>query len=1063
MLAAALALFLVPALLSILRQTQTVHAATITVDTPIDENDGSCVGGCSLRDAITIAVAGDTILIPPGTYPLSDTLGELSVSKTLIFSGTGSTAADVVIEAGANARLFAVASGTATFFNLTLQGGSPTSGNGGAVNATGGANLIVDSAVITNNQTAARGGGIALANGSLTLTNSQILSNTAGGDGGGVFTNNGLITLNNSQVMTNTAVNSGGGIALNLANASLIMNSGQVNDNVANTTAGFPGGGISVAQGSATINDGEIRNNLAYRGGGLLVSGGLAGGSITLNGGQVIDNEATYGGGIYVQNQTAMLTINDGEITQNRSVSPATFGGGGLYLFQGLVTMNGGEISFNTALNDGGAVEIGDPAGRFIQTGGEILNNSAGNNGGAIYNSQGVLNINNGSIYLNNSTAEGGGIYTGVGSSNTIASSAILTNTTSGSTGGGIHNAGSLTMTNVTLSGNSANSGAGLWNSGTAVLTNVTLSENSAINNGGGLSSSGGMLTVGNSIIYGNTAPSGADCNGTITSAGNNISTCGLGGSGDISDPPQLQPLALNNGGTLNYALAAASPAIDAGSNTLCPAADQRGNLRPIDGNGDSTAACDIGAYEYGIGFFISDASLTEGDAGNTQMSFIVSRSFITDTTYTVDYETITGTATADVDFTHVPTATLTFLPATMTQTVNINIVGDTMDENDEQFTVQLSNQSAEVGVGDFSGTGTILDDDDPPSLTISDTTVTEGDSGTATAVFTATLSAPSGKTITVNYDTQDGTAVAGTDYVAVANGTLTFTPGDTEKTFNITVNGDSLDEFDETFTVVLSNESNVTLADSSGQTTISDDDDPPTVSLADANVTEGNSGTASMDFLVTLSAPSGKTVTVDYMTAAGSATAGVDYDIASNSVTFTPGDTAETISVTVNGDAIDEVNETFLVNLSNESNATILDGEATGTINDDDPLPTATISNATVIEGDTGTVTAVFTVTLSAASEKTITINYSGADDTATAGEDYTAVPASVLTFNPGDPLFKTISVTVQGDEATETDEQFFINLTGSSNVTLGNNQAIGTITDDDGSFIYLPFIIAP
>jgi hypothetical protein len=394
-----------------------------------------------------------------------------------------------------------------------------------------------------------------------------------------------------------------------------------------------------------------------------------------------------------------------------------------------------------------------------------------------------------------------------------------------------------------------------------------------------------------------------------------------------------------------------------------------------------------------------------------------------------------------------------------MTQTVIIDILGDTLDEEDEQFTVQLSNQSPEISVGDFSGTGTILDDDDPPSLTIDDVSVAEG---SGTAVLTATLSAPSGKTITVDYATIGGTAVAGEDYEP-ASSTLTFNPGDENAEITITINDDTIDEFDETFAVELSNESNVTLTDSSAQVTITDDDDEPSLSIANASVTEGNSGTTNMLFTVSLSAVSGKPITVTYGTQADTATAGVDYQMTSGTLNFAPGEEEKTIAVPVIGDTIDEFDETLQVTLSNPGNATILGGTAVGTILDDDPLPTATISNATVTEGDSGTVTAVFTVTLSHASEKTITINYSSANDSATAGEDYTAV-SGTLTFNPGGSLSQTISVDVHGDQQPESTEQFFINLTSSNgNVTLGNSQGVGTILDDDGTFIYLPFIVKP
>lgn len=1061
MLAVGLAVLLLPTLFSIFRQTKTVYAASFNVDTVVDEADGSCVDGdCSIRDAVAVAVGGDTILIPSGTYPLSETLGALVITKTLIFSGTGSTAADVVLQAGANSRLFAISGGTSTFFNLTLENGNPTTGNGGAINATTGASVIVNSSVITNNRTSSSGGGIAMANGSLTITNSQIMSNTAGNNGGGIFSNNGLVTFDNSQVLTNTAVNNGGGLSLNLAGANLIMNSGQIIGNQASMAAlSFPGGGIHLAAASGTINGGEISNNLAHRGGGILV----ASGNLTINGGQIIDNEADYGGGVYVRQPAGAATINGGEITLNRSVDPASFGGGGLYIFQGLITMNGGEVSANSALNDGGGLEIGDPLGRFVQTGGDIFNNTAGNMGGGIYNAEGTLTVSGGSIFSNQATNGGGGIVTGSGSNSTISNSAILTNTAVGtSSGGGIRSSGTITLTNMTLSGNSAGIGAGLWNNGTAVLTNVTLSQNSASNNGGGLARSAGTLTVGNSIIFGNSAPLGADCNGTINSAGNNLSTCGLSGSGDSSSNPQLQPLALNSGSSLNYAIGSSSPAIDAGSNSSCPTTDQRGNLRPIDGNGDETATCDIGAYEFGIAFFINSATLTEGNSGSAQMSFVVSRSFITDTTYTVDYATADGTAVSGLDYTAVPTTTLTFLPATMTQTVTIDILGDTLDEVDEQFSVLLSNPSGEARLGNAVGTGTILDNDTAPTISINDVTIAEGSGGSTTAVFTATLSTASGKIITVNYAAQNGTAVADEDYTATS-GSLTFNPGETQKTIPVTINPDSMDEDDETFTVVLSSPNNVTVADDTGQATITDDDNAPNMSIANVSVTEGNSGSKTMSFTVSLSAASSRTVTANYSTAAGSATAGTDYQNASGSLTFNPGDLTKTINVTINGDTTDEFNETFLVSLSGATNATIAGSPATGTITDDDAPPTATISSATAAEGDSGSKTMSFTVSLSAASQKTITINYSSANGTALAGEDFTAVPAATLTFNPGGSLSQIINVTVLGDGVTEPNEFFYINLTGSSNVTLANSQGTGTIVNDDGIFLYLPFVIKP
>ncbi len=1066
LLATMLALFLVPTLLSILGRAQTAHAITFDVNIFFDENNGACdPAGCSIREAISAAGNGDDISIPAGTYTLSATNGALAVTETLTFNGNSAT--DTFIDAQGNSRVFNVTAGTVVFNNLTIQNGIDIDGAGiGISGAT--TNVTLNNSTVFSNSATSNGGGIYLQSGALTLQNSEVVTNTAVSDGGGIYSLRGDITVDNSNISYNTA-DRAGGVFVNQDSASLTFNSGEISYNNGSMAADtFPGGGIYIGSGSATLNGGVIKNNQAFRGGGVLVSSG----QVTLNDAQIMSNTATYGGGIYIVNATGWFTQTAGLIATNQSTATLEFGGGGMYIFNGNAALLGGAVMTNTAVYHGGGMEV--RFGTLLVDGVTVSDNQAGQFGGGIYNKAGDVTIRNSLISGNTTANDGGGIATGYdsGPSQTLIENSAIVNNSAGiaATGGGIFASGEssiaggiITLTNVTLSGNGAGNGAGFANEqgSTAVLTNVTLSENTATTNGGGLSNSSGTLTIGNSIIFGNSAPVGDDCNGTVTSANFNIAgpTCNFTESNDSNSDPFLQPLALNGGDTLNYALGSGSPAIDGGSSTLCPATDQRGNLRPING------VCDIGAYEDGIGFFISDASLTEGDAGNSQMTFTVTRSFITDTTYTVDYETIANTATADVDFTHVPTATLTFLPVTMTQTINIPILGDTLDEDDEQFTVQLSNQSPEVQVGKFSGTGTILDNDAPPSLTIADVSVAEGDSGTVTAVLTATLSAISGKPITVDYATMDGTAVvADSDYLS-ASDTITFAPGTLSQTISIDVSGDAKDEIDETFTVELSNESNVTLADSSGEVTITNDDNPPTLSIANASVTEGDSGTTSMDFLVTLSAPSGKTVTVDYMTngTSGSATAGGDYEIASGTLTFNPDNTEKTISVIINGDSVDEINETFQVDLDNASSATIANGQAIGTINDDDPLPSATINNATVTEGDSGTVTAVFTVTLSAASGKTITINYSSANDSATAGEDYTAVNGT-LTFSPGDPLTQTISITVQGDQDTEPDEQFFLNLTGTNgNVTLGNNQGIGTISNDDGTFIFLPFVIKP
>ena len=141
----------------------------------------------------------------------------------------------------------------------------------------------------------------------------------------------------------------------------------------------------------------------------------------------------------------------------------------------------------------------------------------------------------------------------------------------------------------------------------------------------------------------------------------------------------------------------------------------------------------------------------------------------------------------------------------------------------------------------------------------------------------------------------------------------------------------------------------------------------PAQISIGDVTVTEGNTGTRAATFTVTLSAASTQTVTVAYATGNGTATAGSDYQAASGTLTFAPGETSKTITVLVNGDRLGEPNETFFVNLSSPTNATIADGQGVGTIVDDEPR--ISISDVTKAEGKKGQTTLfTFTVTLSAA-----------------------------------------------------------------------------------------------
>lgn len=221
----------------------------------------------------------------------------------------------------------------------------------------------------------------------------------------------------------------------------------------------------------------------------------------------------------------------------------------------------------------------------------------------------------------------------------------------------------------------------------------------------------------------------------------------------------------------------------------------------------------------------ISDAQITEGDAGTTVLVFDVSLSDPPTETVTVDFATQDGTATAGLDY-ESTTGQVTF-PAGggQTQTIEVVILNDTMAEPDESFQVTLSNAvGAEIETA--VGTGTIIDNDSSPTISVVGQTVTEGDDGNVPLVFTVTLSGQSGQTISVDYSTQDGSAVAGSDFVA-NSGTVTFFPGETTRVIEVSVIGDTEDENDEAFTIQLTNSVNATIQVAEATGTILDDDEP--------------------------------------------------------------------------------------------------------------------------------------------------------------------------------------------------------------------------------------------
>jgi hypothetical protein len=229
-----------------------------------------------------------------------------------------------------------------------------------------------------------------------------------------------------------------------------------------------------------------------------------------------------------------------------------------------------------------------------------------------------------------------------------------------------------------------------------------------------------------------------------------------------------------------------------------------------------------------------------------------------------------------------------------------------------------------------------------------------------------------------------------------------------------------------------------------------------PGISIGDATLAEGNTGTVNAQFDVTLSAASSQTITVSYATSDGTAIGGADYQASSGTLTFSPGQTVKSIIVPVTGESLVELNETFSVNLSGATNATIADAAGAGTITNDDSA-TLAINDVTLAEGNTGTTSFTFTATLSAAVDVPVSVSFATANGTATtADSDYVAA-SGTLNFTGTAGETKTMTVDVNGDPKVELEETFLVNLSGLTaggrSATLADSQGQGTISNDDSA----------
>jgi cysteine-rich repeat protein len=496
-------------------------------------------------------------------------------------------------------------------------------------------------------------------------------------------------------------------------------------------------------------------------------------------------------------------------------------------------------------------------------------------------------------------------------------------------------------------------------------------------------------------------------------------------------------PIPRNNAGA-----SGAPPASTCGNGAI-EALEQCDDGNTNSGDGcSSTCMIDTPVASLSIG----NVSVSEGNSGTKLMNFIVRLSQASPSPVRYNIATANGTASAGSDYVARSLVDETIPAGQTSRAFAVTLNGDLGKEADETLLVNVSSVRGAT-VADAQGQGTIVNDDNP-MLSIGDISLSEGNSGTRQAVFTVKLSQASPSTVTYSVATADSTAKAGSDYVASALSGQAIAAGQTSRTFSVTVNGDTAYEANESFTANLT-AATVSISDGLGRATILNDD-LYTLTVGDVAIAEGNSGTRLATFTVRLSQARTIPVTYTIATANVTALAGSDYVARTLSDTIPAGQTSRVFSVTINGNTTVEPNETFAVNLSGATGASILDSRAIGTIRNDDG-PTLSVNDVAVSEGNSGSKPATFTIRLSQPSANAVTYRITTANGTATAASgDY-----ATRTLNdtiPAGATTRVFSVMVNGNTTVEPNETFTVNLGSVAGATVLDGQGLGTIVNDDG-----------
>ncbi len=438
----------------------------------------------------------------------------------------------------------------------------------------------------------------------------------------------------------------------------------------------------------------------------------------------------------------------------------------------------------------------------------------------------------------------------------------------------------------------------------------------------------------------------------------------------------------------------------------------------------------------------IGDASAIDAVTGSAVLT--VTRTGPLDAPSTIGFRTLAGSASSGADFI-AATGSVSFSAGQATAQVTVGIVGDTATtsgEAVETFQVELFDPVGAI-VAAGAGTATVTIGPDPlATFSIAGATVVEGGAATVIVTRGGDLTRP----VSVGYATQNGSAAAGSDFVAT-NGVVIFAAGQTTATIRVATVVDNTQEAAESFSVVLSNPIGGTI--SQGTATVSVAADPPLPTLSISGGSGSDAAAGSAVFTVTMSAARTVPVTVNYVTTSGSAEAGSDFTAASGTLTIAAGQTSGVISVPILANAGGEPDESFSVVLSAPSGATIATGSASFTISADPvTLPSITITDVTVSDASPGN--AVFQVNLSSASSTTVTVQYTTSAISANSS-DFTPT-SGTMTFEPG-IVQHTITVPILANAAGESEETFGVVLSNAVGATIADSLGVGTITADTSS----------